>query len=338
MATRIYHVDESLLISFVEPRIFFVPACGDLFSFPPFPVDFAQKNGKKVGACDMTVISHLGFALTIPHLFTSMLDSVLLPQSISQGENVKTESTTGVLRLISSRVEKNIDSRIDGKNKNKENEHINTSANFVSRYDGPNVDDMTTQQLKIRDSILASRSGTGLNGPFGPWLAIPDIAGPAQELGRACRYGTSLDPRESELVILLTAAKTRSATEFDLHVGEALKAGLTMKLIQSIPRDDEFSTVAVQKKVLPLLRLPDDDRATANENEIKRHERQVAIATYTAELLDTYTVSDETYYSTKDALDDKDSVLVEITSIVGYYTYVSYTLNAFQIPSSKTQG
>lgn len=197
--------------------------------------------------------------------------------------------------------------------------HKNTSSDFVARYAGPSEEECTPEQKKIRDAIIASRPRTGLSGPFGPWLAVPEIAQPAQALGRACRYGTSLSFRESELVILLTGAKTRSHAEFDIHVGEAIKAGISMEIIVAIPRDDDFSLQAVKEKVLPLL---DNDR-------------EKAIATYTAELVDTYTVCDETYESTKKAVGDKDSVLVEITSISGYYTYVSYTLNAFRIPSKK---
>lgn len=193
------------------------------------------------------------------------------------------------------------------------------SDGFVPRYEGPELQDMTEEQRQIRDAILATRKGTGLNGPFGPWLGCPDIAGPAQALGRACRYGTSLSFRESELVILLTGAKTRSHAEFDIHQGEALKAGMSLEVIQSIPRDDDFSFDAVMKHVVPLL----DNR------------REIAIAIFTAELLDTYSVSDETYYAMREALGDSDTVLVEITSIAGYYTYVAYTLNAFRIPSKK---
>ena len=150
-------------------------------------------------------------------------------------------------------------------------------------------------------------------------MAVPEIAKPAQALGRACRYGTSLSFLESELVILLTGAKTFAHAEFDIHVGEALKAGMTKKVINSIPRDQEFSIEAVREKVLPLL----------------ENDRQRAIATYTAELLVTSSISDETYEATKSLCGGKDAVLVEITSIAGYYTYVAYTLNAFRIPSKS---
>lgn len=203
--------------------------------------------------------------------------------------------------------------------------HKNTSSDFVARYAGPSEEECTPEQKTIRDAILKSRPGTGLSGPFGPWLAVPDIANPSQELGRACRYGTSLSFRESELVILLVGAKTRSHSEFDIHVGEALKAGIPMEVIRAIPRDDDFSLQAVKDQLLPLLLDSNSDASI----------REQAIATYAAELVDTYTISDETYAATKAALGDKDSVLVEITSICGYYTYVAYTLNAFRIPTKK---
>lgn len=207
------------------------------------------------------------------------------------------------------------------KQHNNNKAYENTSSDFVARYTGPSAVECTEEQAEIRNDILQSRPRTGLSGPFGPWLAVPGIAQPAQALGRACRYGTSLSFRESELVILLVGAKTRSHAEFDIHVGEALKAGIPMEVIVAIPRDDDFSRRAVRDNLLPLL---------ANDKE-------KAIATYTAELLDTYSVSDETYASTKAAVGDKDSVLVEITSIAGYYTYVAYTLNAFRIPSPKAE-
>ena len=195
-----------------------------------------------------------------------------------------------------------------------------TSVGFEARYAGPSEDEMTLEQKEIRDAIVATRKRTGLSGPFGPWLAVPAIAQPAQALGRACRYGTSLSFKESELVILLTGAKTKSHAEFDIHVGEALRAGWTLDFIQAIPRDDDFSLDKVRSTIVPML----------------TDEREKAIALFTAELVDTYSVSDETYEETKKVMDGKDSVLVEITSISGYYTYVAYTLNVFRIPSSKS--
>ena len=46
-----------------------------------------------------------------------------------------------------------------------EPDHVNTSSDFVARYNGPEVEDMTPEQKEIRDAILKSRPGTGLSGP-----------------------------------------------------------------------------------------------------------------------------------------------------------------------------
>jgi len=206
-----------------------------------------------------------------------------------------------------------------------------TAATNTARYNGPQYpNEMNQKQKEIYQSILKSRPNTGISGPFGPWLSIPAIAEPASQLGKVLRYDTSLSHRESELIILLTATKMKSNTEFQIHKGEALKAGLSMDLISAIHScsgdNNDFSFETVMKNVIPLLE---------HKNNSSNNRREKAIVAFTAELLDTGTVSDKTYESTKVCLDNKDSVLVEITSIIGYYTYVAYTLNVFRIPFSK---
>lgn len=240
-------------------------------------------------------------------------------------------------------------------------EYEPTSPHFQPRYAGPPPDEMTPEQQALRDSILASRPRTGLSGPFGPWLAVPAIAQPSQELGRTVRYGTSMSMRESELVILLTGAKFKSEAEFDIHVGEARRAGIGWDVIRSIPRGkllseveswgeggptkinggvgaEEFSLEKVKESVVPMLRKEHSEREEEEggsaSSEEPSLEREVAIVLFTAELLERSSVSDETYAATKQSLDGKESVLVEITAIVGYYAYVAYTLNVFRIASS----
>mmetsp|Transcript_1509 Transcript_1509/g.2058 ORF Transcript_1509/g.2058 Transcript_1509/m.2058 type:complete len:253 (-) Transcript_1509:98-856(-) len=226
----------------------------------------------------------------------------------------------------------------------KEKQYIPTSNTFTSRYNGPSPEIMTPQQTALRNSILESRPRTGLSGPFGPWLAVPSIAGPSQELGRIVRYGTSLSMRESELVILLTGAKFKSEAEFDIHVGEAMRAGIGLDVINKIPRGSlisqkgskegidnvEFSLENVKEYMIPLLKKEIDNEGKGDL------QRDIPIVLFTAELLETNTVSDETYATTKQMLGGDDSVLVEIIAIVGYYAYVAYTLNVFRIPSSSS--
>ena len=199
---------------------------------------------------------------------------------------------------------------------------------------------MTEEQEHLKQSILESRPRTGLSGPFLPWLAVPKIARPSQELGKVVRYETSLSMRESELVILLTAAKFKSEAEFDIHAFEALRAGIGIDVINSIPRGTllsqegethgktdpvEFSLANVKKCLLPQL-----EKEISNEGKGDM-QREIQIVLFTAELLETHTVSDKTYATTKQLLGRDDSVLVEIVAIVGYYTYVAFTLNVFRV-------
>jgi alkylhydroperoxidase family enzyme len=238
-----------------------------------------------------------------------------------------------------------------------------TSTNFRPRYTGPPPNEMTSQQLSLRETILATRPHTGLSGPFGPWLSTPAIASSSQELGRVVRYETSLSRRESELVILLTGAKFQSETEFDLHVGEARRAGVGWDVIRSIPRgivvssfqtvdtvkdveqksmsEEKFSLERVRESVIPFIIKEHDEMQSLSEEGVammareNAKEREVAIVLFVAELLDSNSISDKTYATTRQKLGGHDAALVEITAIVGYYAYVSYTLNVFQIPSSE---
>ena len=225
-------------------------------------------------------------------------------------------------------------------------QYIPTSTTFQPRYTGPSPENMTPEQTALRKSILESRPRTGLSGPFGPWLAVPSIAGPSQQLGRTVRYETSLSMRESELVILLTGAKFKSEAEFDIHVGEALKAGIGLDVINKIPRgallsqegskekidnvNVEFSLENVKKHMIPQL---EEEIITDGKGDLQR---DIPIVLFTAELLETNTVSDESYATTKQMLGGDDSVLVEIVAIVGYYAYVAYTLNVFRSASSSS--
>jgi hypothetical protein len=191
----------------------------------------------------------------------------------------------------------------------------------------------------------------GLSGPFGLWLSLPAIAGPSQELGRAVRYGTLLLSRELELVILQTGARYESDAKLDIHVDKARRAGLGWDMIRSIPGgallppseeeeddkeedNDGFSLKRVKERVIPALIWEHDGvmlpeiGTTCDE----AREREVAIVLFASEFLDTITVCNETHDATRDRLDGRNSALVKIVAIVGYYAFVLYTLNAFRIP------
>ena len=155
------------------------------------------------------------------------------------------------------------------------------------RFTGPAKEAMNEKQAQILADITRTRT-TGARGPFGPWLCNPEICEPAQQLGRVCRYGTSLSLRESELVILMTAVRHRSRTEWVIHKEEAIKAGLPTSVID-----------ALEAGRAPELSSP----------------REIAIHAFTRSLLDSSDVDDATYASAREELGE--TAMVEITSISG---------------------
>ena len=184
----------------------------------------------------------------------------------------------------------------------------------MSRYEGPEADEMTVKQRSIYNAIAASR-GTGVKGPFKPWLSNPEIADCAQRLGKCVRYDLNcIDRRETEMVILMTAVHYKCLTEYSIHYDEALKEGLQQGIIAKL--HDPF--------VGP--DFPLWAPATL--------ERDVAIYNFAkAALTDSSNIHDEIYKAAEALVGGPG--IVELVSLIGYYALVAMTLNVFQIGNEE---
>lgn len=164
----------------------------------------------------------------------------------------------------------------------------------------PPLAQLSSGQRAIHDDILATRGN--LDGPFLAWLRSPGLADPAQKLGAFCRYGTSLSLLESELLILLVAARYQCPAEQAIHEPIACKSGLEPSLVAQI-RCGEQPTMPT-----PRLQL---------------------LAAFAGELLHGDRVAQPTYDQAREVFGE--TALVEIVGIVGYYALVAYTLNTFEM-------
>jgi 4-carboxymuconolactone decarboxylase len=161
---------------------------------------------------------------------------------------------------------------------------------------------MTPEQRKVFDAVVAGPRGT-LIGPLRAALHRPDLAEVWQRFGAILRYGTSLPPRLSELAILVTARRWNSQLEWHVHSEVALKAGLDPRVIETLSTGG----------------APDfDDEDTA------------AIYEFARELQMTGEIQEHTYSLVRDRWGPVGAV--ELTTLIGYYTLVSMTLNAHHIP------
>lgn len=161
---------------------------------------------------------------------------------------------------------------------------------------------LTPEQQRIHDAILSGPRGI-VEGPLRVWLHSPGLADKAQALGAFCRYGTRLEPRLSELAILTTGAFWRSGFEWEVHAPIAAGAGLDEAAIEAIRtgRTPDFTR---------------EDEAAVHAFCLMLHrERQVDDATYARAIACLGAAG-----------------VVELVGILGYYTLISMTINAFQVP------
>lgn len=172
----------------------------------------------------------------------------------------------------------------------------------AQRLAAPDPASYSARQREIHDSIARGPRG-GVRGPLAVWLHRPELAARAQELGRYCRYDTSLDPRLSELAILTMARHWGSEYEWSAHKREALKAGLAFEIVE-----------AIRTGVAP----PYTDAE-------ERLVHGVASA-----VLTTHHVPDALYAEAVETL-GTDRV-VDLVGILGYYSLISMTINVFRIP------
>jgi 4-carboxymuconolactone decarboxylase len=134
------------------------------------------------------------------------------------------------------------------------------------------------------------------------WLQNAELARRAQKLGELVRYQTSLPPRLSEFAILVVARHWTAHFEWQAHKKEALKAGINPEAIAMI---------------------------AARRRPFFENDAQRVVYDISNSLLETKSVADDLYQTGVGALGEKG--VVELVAILGYYSLVAMTLNAFEI-------
>jgi 4-carboxymuconolactone decarboxylase len=171
----------------------------------------------------------------------------------------------------------------------------------VPRIEMPALDDLTGEQRRVHDEVVAGLRGR-VPAPMRAWIASPELAQRAQHLGEFLRYETSLPPRLSELAILVTARHWTSHFEWFAHKKEALAAGLDPAAIDAIAQRREPQLAGDAERV---------------------------VYAFARRLHETHGVDDALYGHAVALLGER--AVVELVGLLGYYTLVSMTLNTFEI-------
>ena len=160
----------------------------------------------------------------------------------------------------------------------------------------------TEEQKRAAAEFEAARK-VPLFGPFEPLMYSPQVMSQARAMGDYLRFKSAIGNTLSELAILITAREWTQDYEWTVHYPIALKAGIRQQIADAIALGRRPTAMSAD---------------------------EAAVFDYASELLKNKQVSDATFERAKSRFGLKG--VVDLTGIVGYYTFLAMQLNAAQYP------
>jgi 4-carboxymuconolactone decarboxylase len=161
---------------------------------------------------------------------------------------------------------------------------------------------MTDAQKRAVEEFKIAR-GAELSGPFHPLLRSPELMTRTRAMGDYLRYKSTLPPRLSEFVILLTAREWTQQYEWHAHYRIALDAGLDPQVAQAVAEGRRPTAMT-------------DDEALLYD--------------FCRELQRTRTISDQTYGRARSRFGEQG--VIDTIGLVGYYSMLAMVLNGTNAP------
>jgi 4-carboxymuconolactone decarboxylase len=179
----------------------------------------------------------------------------------------------------------------------------------VTRLSKLRRDDLDAAGQETWDKVVGTRSeqlvgvdGT-LVGPFNAFVHAPEVGRRLASLGAVLRFHTSIERRLSEIAIITVGARWKAEFEWWAHARMAREHGVSDAVVDAIGQGQEPPFDA-------------DDELTV-----------YAVA---RELAAVGQVSQASFDAARGLLGEEG--VVELVSLCGYYTLISYLLNAFAVP------
>ena len=171
----------------------------------------------------------------------------------------------------------------------------------MARYRELSPGDMNAPQKAVVDEIVSGKRGR-FGGPFQILIRAPEVCKHLGRLGEYLRWGSSLSPALSELAICLTARHIRANYEWHAHAPLAVEGGVPAAAIE-----------AIRTGATPHFEAKD----------------QALVYRLVSELIDTKRLSDASFAEAIAAFGEQG--VVELGTIIGYYTAIGNALNVFEV-------
>ena len=178
----------------------------------------------------------------------------------------------------------------------------------MTRQTPPNVAAFSPEQVLQRERFLQSRkarTGGSLGGPFDPWLTNAELFQRLTGLGGMLWARTSLDSGLVELAICVTGAFWRANVEWAAHAPRAIEFGVAPGVLDAVLAG----------------RAPTEADGARPEDELVCELCQTMHATHA--------LPRPLYHAGAAAFGEQG--VAELMAVIGYYTLVSMTLNAFEV-------
>jgi 4-carboxymuconolactone decarboxylase len=179
----------------------------------------------------------------------------------------------------------------------------------MSRLPYLRYDDLDNNGRLVWDGVVGSRGDRlinnqgGLVGPFNAFVHAPGVGAEMSALGAEVRFRTSIERRLTEVAIITVGARWQAEFEWWAHARMARQHGVPEAVVSAIQAGAEPPFEA------------DDERVVYD---------------VARELATSGRVSPAAYGAAHELLGDQG--MVELVAICGYYTLISFMLNAFEVP------
>ena len=164
------------------------------------------------------------------------------------------------------------------------------------------ADRLTDAQKQAIAEFKAARSAD-ISGPFVPLLRSPEVMTRARAMGDYLRFKSTLPPRLSEFVILITARHWTQSYEWLAHEPLARRAGIKPDIIAAIAQGQR-----------PTGMSEDEETLYALCDELQRNQ----------------SVSDATYARAVEKFGEAG--VIDAVGITGYYTMLAMVMNTARTP------
>lgn len=161
---------------------------------------------------------------------------------------------------------------------------------------------MTDAQRKAAAEIAAGPRGK-VEGPYWPIIRSPGLTESLQKVGEYYRYRCPLERKLNEMAALMAARSWTQQFEWDVHILQALDAGLKKDIALAIAEGRRPAGMAEDEEIL---------------------------YDFVMELLTNKGVSDPTYARTVAKFGE--SGIVDFVGVVGYYTLLAMIMNVARTP------